>query len=75
MFDSLSDNSPANYIQENCGKYLEPLKGDKKVLSKFILHPDTTSSSLNTHSLKNWALVAKQYPEFRYICLYLPSNR
>lgn len=63
MFDSLSDNSAAKlYIQENCGKCLEPLKGDTG-LSKLILHPDTTSASLNTHSLKNGALVAKQYPD------------
>lgn len=63
MFDSLSDNSAAKlYIQENCEKCLEPLKGDTG-LSKLILHPDTTSGSLNTHSLKNGALVAKQYPD------------
>lgn len=62
MYDSFSNNHPAKlYIQEHCYSCVKPLIGDTG-FPKSILNSETTSASLNTHSLINGPAVAKLYP-------------
>jgi hypothetical protein len=73
MFDSLSDNSAEKlYIQENFGKWLEPLKGDtglSKLTSRYKIFQFKYSF------IKKWSISCQTISGFRYICFYLPSNR